>query len=75
MTRAPAPVRLVDFDDEPVGIHGNRWDEEKWKPVFRPHPACLMTFRAAEVKKEPLGEGCRPLVSGEGWIGIPLAAI
>jgi hypothetical protein len=36
--------------------------------------ACLMTFCAAQVKRD-LGEGRRSLVSGEGWIGIPLAAI
>jgi hypothetical protein len=23
--KAPAPVRLVDFDDEPVRVYGNRW--------------------------------------------------
>jgi len=25
MTTAPAPVRLADFDGEPVRVYGNRW--------------------------------------------------
>ena len=25
MTRAPAPVSLVDFGDESVGVYDNRW--------------------------------------------------
>jgi len=33
MTRAPAPVRLVDFDDESVRVYDNRWTDMVGQPL------------------------------------------